>query len=150
MKRPLVRLLRLRELLEDLSRLDFEEKNTALRDLEVASGQQRQTALSVRADAVRTLTRVEPATSEVWRMRMADAGISVWKEAKLAALVEAGKPGVNRARDTWLARRMERLQVEILQAVSERREKKVQVRRDQNRTDDWFQSRSARGTREPG
>ena len=75
MKRPLGRLLRLREILEDLSRLSFEEKNAAMRDLEGASRRQRQTALSMRADALRTLTMPEPTAPEAWSMRRADAGM---------------------------------------------------------------------------
>jgi flagellar export protein FliJ len=150
MKRPLGRLLRLREILEDLSRLSFEEKNAAMRDLEGACRRQRQTALSMRADALRTLTMPEPTAPEAWSMRRADAGIAAWKEAKLDALVEAGKPAIDRVRDVLLARRMERLQVEMLQAAAERAEKKAQARREQNRTDDWFGSLPARGTRTRG
>jgi hypothetical protein len=45
---------------------------------------------------------------------------------------------------------MERLQVEMLQAAAERAEKKAQARREQNRTDDWFGSLPARGTRTRG
>jgi hypothetical protein len=150
MKPPMSRLLRLRQLLEDLSRLDFEEKSAAMCNLEEAARQHRQTAVSLCTEAFGALSVTEPATPGFRSVRMADTGIAVWKEAKLGALVEAGKPAVNRARDALLIRRMERLQVEMLQAAAERAEKRALARREQNRTDDWFQSRPGRGPRQRG
>jgi flagellar biosynthesis chaperone FliJ len=54
---------------------------------------------------------------------------------------------VDQARDELVERRRDRRQAEILQAAAARKEEKRQLRRDQNRTDDWFQSRSGRGKR---
>jgi hypothetical protein len=144
MKRKLDRVLRIRELLEDLSRLEFEKKITSIRFLETAAERQRQLALSVRADALQMLAGDESAGREPWLMRIADAEILDWKEERLEALAQEGQGAVREAREELLARRLERRQVEALLATAARAEKKGQVRREQNLIDDWFQSGSSR------
>jgi hypothetical protein len=144
MKRKLDRVLRIRALLEDLSRLEFEKKIASLRFLETAAEWQRHLALSVRADALQMLAGDESARRESWLMRIADAEILDWKEARLEALAQEGQGAVREAREELLARRLERRQVEALLATAARAEKKGQVRREQNLTDDWFQSGSSR------
>jgi hypothetical protein len=144
MKRKLDRVLRIRALLEDLSRLEFEKKIVGMRSLEMAAERQRQLALSARADALQLLAGDESARDEVWLMRIADAEILDWKEARLEALAQEGQGAVREAREELLARRLERRQVEALLATAARAEKKVQVRTEQNLTDDWFQSGCSR------
>lgn len=144
MTRPLHRLLRIRELVEDLALLDFEKKNAKMRALETSAKEQRQLALALRGDAVRSLIG-EPSTGrDAWLMSIADAEISGWKEERLDALAGAEKPVVEQAREQLLTRRVERRQVEILRDSAARAEEKRQVRQEQNRTDDWFQSHGTR------
>jgi Flagellar FliJ protein len=150
MKRPMHRLLRVRELVEDLARLAFEGKNAEMRSLATAAERQRRLARSGRADAVQILAGGASTGREGWLMKMADAEISSWKEAKLEALREAAKPAVDQAQGELLARRVERRQVEILHENAARAEEKREVRREQNRTDDWFQSRAAGRTERKG
>jgi hypothetical protein len=147
MKRQLYRILRIRELVEDLSRLDFEGKAAGVRHLEMSAEQQAWLALDMRAAAFRILTDKEPATSEAWLMNIADADLFSRKEAKLEALAAAGQPVVDRAHEELLERRRERLQVEILHTNAMREGEKCQIRREQNRTDDWFQSQPGRRNR---
>jgi hypothetical protein len=148
MRRQLYRLLRVREILEDLSHLNFAGKAAEMHDLEVAAEKQRELALSIRSDALFRLTEEEPAKREAWSLKMADAEICSWRKAKLGDLASAHKPSVNRAHEELLARRVDRLQTEILHANAMRAEKRCQDRREQNRTDDWFQSRSVRWNRQ--
>ena len=84
---------------------------------------------------------------EEWRLKVRDAELTGSREARLGVLAEAAKPAVDQARDKLVERRRDRRQAEILQAAAARKEEKRQLRRDQNRTDDWFQSRSGRGKR---
>jgi hypothetical protein len=140
MKRKLDRVLRIRVLLEDLSRLEFEKKIANVRFLEIAAERQGQLARSVRADALRMLREEQSARRESWPMRVADAEILDWKAARFEALAEEGQGAVHEAREALLGRRLERRQVEALLAIAAREEKKGQVRREQNLTDDWFQS----------
>jgi hypothetical protein len=147
MKRQLDRLLRIRGMLEDLSRLDFEGKSAAMRALERGAEKQRQMALGARAETVEEMAAGQPMERGSWRMRLADAEIFGWRKARLEAMAQAAKPGVEQAREELLERRVERRQAEILHEAAVRGEEKQLARQDQNRTDDWFQSRAARGKR---
>lgn len=144
MKRPLLRLLRMRELVEDLARREMEGKGAAMRLLEEAAEQQRQMARSTRALAIEDLAGEGMQGGEAWQLKIADAELAQWTEMRLKAFAEAARPGVERAREELLERRMERRQAEILHTAAVQREEKSRVRDDQNRTDDRFQSRSAR------
>jgi hypothetical protein len=141
MKHRLSRVLRVRALLEDRSRLDFEKKKAEMRQLEMAADRQRQLALATRADAMRMLSKDDFAGGESWLMRVADAEILGWKERELKALAAAGAPAVSEAREEMMARRIERRQVEALLSSAARAEVKKEGRREQNRIDDWFQGR---------
>jgi hypothetical protein len=144
MKRQLHRILRIRELIEDLSWLEYEGKAAQVRHLEISADRQRQIALDMRAAALRILTDRERANNETWLMRIADAEISGRKEAKLEEFAKAEQPVVDRAREELLERRRERLQLEILHTNAMHEDEKCQIRREQNRTDDWFQSQPTR------
>jgi hypothetical protein len=140
MKRKLDRILRIRELVEDLSRLDLEGKAAELRNLKMRAESQRRLALETRAAAVRILTDTDSTKSQPWQMRIADAKIFDWKDAKLQALARAEQSVIDKAREELLERRRERLQVEILHTNAVHEDEKSRIRREQNRTDDWFQS----------
>jgi hypothetical protein len=75
-------------------------------------------------------------------MRIADAELLARRASGLRALAEAGLPEVGAAREEMMERRTDRLQVESLLASAARAEEKEETRREQNRIDDWFQSRS--------
>ena len=143
MNRSLNRLLRIRELIEDKTRLDLERNNAAMRTLEESAGRQRRMVRQIQDDAVKDLTGQAPMT-EQWLLDISDAALTGGREARLGALAAAMKPAVEQARDALVERRRDRRQAEILQADAEQKEEKCQLRRNQNRTDDWFQSRSRR------
>lgn len=144
MKRSLTRLLRVRELMEDLAQFDFERRSAEMAALEQAAGQQRRLAESTRAEAAENLIEEQP---EAWLSKRTDAEILGWKRGRLEALAQAAQPVVNQKRQQLLERRTERRQVEMLQAEAARAEEKDRHRQEQNRTDDWFQSRAAREDR---
>ncbi len=141
MKRSLNRLLHIRALLEEVSRLDLEKKNAEMRSLERAVTDQRLLAAGVRADAIRVLT--EDADGEGWLVAIADAGILGWKETRLQSLAAISRSAVATARDELLERRLERRQVETLIVAAERIEKQEESRREQNRADEWYQQRGS-------
>jgi len=147
MKRSLRRLLQVRELVEDLAQLEWEAKSAQMRALEESARREGRMARAIQRNAVEDLTAEKAGRREDWRLNMADAGIAGWKEARLGVLAEAARPAVDRAREDLLVRRQERRQVEILSAAAAHAEEKREIRHDQNRTDDWFQSRSMRGNR---
>jgi hypothetical protein len=144
MNRSLGRLLRIRELVEDRARQDLERKNAEMQALEESAVRQQQLARQVRRDALQDLSGVE-SRAEEWRLKIDDAEVTESRVARLGALAHASKPIVDQAREEWMVRRREKRQVEMLHAAAVQKEEKRQIRKDQNRTDDWFQSRSRRG-----
>ncbi len=142
MSHRLARVLSIRRVLEEIAKLDFERKNAVVRQMEMSAERQREMALAARADALRTLSEGEIAGRGAWRMRIADAELLARRASGLRALAEAGLPEVGAAREEMMERRTDRLQVESLLASAARAEEKEETRREQNRIDDWFQSRS--------
>lgn len=140
-------MLRVRALLEDLSRLELERKIGETGYLRTAAEQQRQLAQLTREDALQILTGCESKEHVAWLMKIADAEILGWRGERLGALASEGERAVGQAREELLARRLERRQVDALFSVAARAEKKVRARREQNLTDDWFQSGSTREDR---
>jgi len=140
-KRNLTRLLNVRALLEEVSRLDLEKKNAEMRLLESAAGQQRRLVGTARANAIRILT--EDTDRGAWLLEIADAAILARKESGLRSLAALSKPVVEKARNELLERRLERRQVEALILAAERIEKQEESRREQNRADEWYQQRSS-------
>ena len=141
MKRNLARLLHVRALLEEVSRLELEKRNAEMQLLENAAGLQRRLVEEVRANAIRILT--EDADRGAWLLEIADAGILARKESKLRSLAVLGKPVVEKARGDLLERRLERRQVEALILAAEQIEKREESRREQNRADEWYQQKSS-------
>jgi hypothetical protein len=141
MKQKLNRVLRVRTILEDVSRLDYERKNADLSHLKHAAAEQRQLERITRADVLRMLAEGE-SSAESWLLKIADAEMMGWKEARIEALAESRAAEVGEAREELQARRIEKRQLEALLSATARAEQREQARREQNRTDDWFQSRS--------
>lgn len=146
MKRNLSRLLQVRALLEEVSRLDLEKRQGEMLSMEGAARQEECLALEARADAVRMLVENQP--EQPWLLGIADAGILERKGRMLAALAAVARTRVEQARDELLARRMERRQVEALLRDAERLENQEQRRREQQRADEGY--RQGRWRRQDG
>lgn len=140
------RVRRVRALLEDLARLELERKAGALRQLETAAETERRRAALTRASALEALTATDSRDS--WPIDLADSEILAWKQSRLEQLAQRERPGVSEAREILLARRLDRRQIETLITEAARAEQKENLRKEQSRLDDWFQSRPAR--RKPG
>jgi flagellar export protein FliJ len=142
MKRPLDRLLRIRQLLENLSHLELERRTMEVRHLEQGAERQRRLALAARLGALAQLEAGSAGDKSAWLVCVADAEILRWKRARLAACAAARRPAMEAARAALLARRLERRQVETLAASAAAAREREQRRREQRHVDDWFQSRS--------
>jgi hypothetical protein len=129
--------------MEDRARLDLERRNAEMRAFEDRAGQQRRLAASLQHEAVQILSRAG-SVDGVWQANVLDAELARLGEVRLTGLADAARPGVEQGREELILRRRERRQVEILHTAAIEEEEKRQIRRDQNRTDDWFQSRSTR------
>jgi hypothetical protein len=144
MKRQLDRLLRIRQMLENLSHLELERKTAEVRQLEQGAERQRRLALTAGQSTLALLEAGSAEGTPAWLVGMADADILRWKRARLAMRAAARKPALEAARRELLARRLERRQAETLAAARAVASEKMQRRREQNQVDDWFQSRAAR------
>ncbi len=147
MKHSLDRVLRVRRLLEDLSRLELQQRAAAKRQLEKGAQRQRRLALSVRGEALGILEGRAGEEAREWLLKIADADLFAWKGGKLDAMAEAERPMVEAARTAMLARRLDRRQMETLIAAAAAVEDKQGRRRVQSQVDEWFQSRTVRGRR---
>jgi hypothetical protein len=143
-KRPLERLLRVRQLLENLSHLELGRRTAEVRRLEQGAERQSRRALVARSDALELLETGCVEGTPAWLVGVADAEILRWKRACLAARAAARRPAMEGARRELLARRLDRRQAETLAGAAAAVREKTQRRREQNQVDDWFQSRAAR------
>lgn len=147
MKRNLNSLQRIRDLFEELSRLDLERKALAVREAEQAGARQKQMARTARSAAFRLLAEAAPESAAAWLTEIADAELLSWKKTRILSIAEARRPAFETAREVLLARRLERLQVKTLAAAAARAEEAARARREQKNIDDWFRSRAAREAR---
>ncbi len=147
MKRNLNQLLRIRDLFEELSRLDLERRALAVREAEEAGARQEQLARTSRGAAFRLLADATPDSASEWLTEIVDGELLNWGKIRLLAIAEARRPALESARELLLTRRLERLQVETLIAAAAQSEKTLRERREQRNIDDWFQSLAARAIR---
>jgi hypothetical protein len=145
MRRPLQHLLRIRQLLENLSHLELERRSVEVRQLEQGAERQRRLALTARSEALALLEQEKAENTPAWLVGVADADLLRWKRARLAAHAAARRPAMEDARQELLARRLERRQAETLAATAAAARQRKLRRREQNQVDDWFQSRAGRG-----
>lgn len=146
MKHRLQRVLRVRAVLEELSRLELEERTAAVQRLERAAEQQQQRADAARAQSLGLLFSEQ---TDGWQTQIVDAEILAWKRGRLAALALAGQTAREEARQALLARRLDRRQIAALLDAAEEAGARERGRREQHQLDDWFHSRAYRKPHTP-
>ncbi|HTV04997.1 MAG TPA: hypothetical protein VME86_06475 [Acidobacteriaceae bacterium] len=151
MKHPLKRLLRLRLLVEESSRLELESQAALAAKIDLERQREARMAREGRALAVASICE-ERSTADQTAQRSAGWGAAEsasQREEKLGTLAQAVERRVVESREDFLERRKERRQVEnVLEAAGERA-RYEQERRVQRELDDWFgmkQSREGRST----
>ena len=141
MKHSLQRILRIRALLENLSHLEWEKKAAGARQIEAIAAGQGQMARAARVNALERLQEENGDGTASWLLSLADADLLAWQRARLMRLVAARQPAIQAARAEFLAKRLDRRQVEILLENAARAAAKEEKRREQKQADDWYQSR---------
>jgi hypothetical protein len=143
MSQPLARLLRVRKLLEEISRAEYAQRNAAQAGWERQARAAWNAAGGALRAAAQTLQADESAPG-LWPRYLADGETSQrrGRAAERAAAAEAEQ--VAAAREAFLAARRQRMQVEIVLAERAGREQRIQLRREQQAVDDWFGMRRAR------
>ncbi len=158
MSRQMTRLLRVRRLMEDMSRSEFARRRAEQTTLEARRDESRATALALRADAravmEQTASRPDPVAG-VWQRYLADSETSALRAEQWD---QAAQQAAGRAEDAerqYLEARRSRMQAEILVREKMAAERLEQQRREQREIDDWFgmrrgwQARRAHGEDSP-
>lgn len=132
-----MRVLHVRQLLEELAGLDLQTRTGELRRLERRAEEHRRLADEARSDVLRRL--LDEAVTDSW-LAMADAEIFSWKRKRMEAASQVVSEEVAVFRERRISRRIERQQAEALVAEAAQAEEQDWSRREQQRVDDWFQS----------
>lgn len=146
MKTGLLRVLRVRQLLEELAGVDLETRSAELRRLEEAADEQHRQAATIRKEALNQRLRGAGFDS---RLGTADAEILAWKSERLRAAAQESRVAVEAAREQMMARRVERRQAEALIAEAAQEEQGEGMRREQHRLDEWFRNAGPSDRRSP-
>ena len=149
MSAPLARLLRLRSLVEETSRLELECRADLAARISRAQQHERRSICESRARALETISE-DSCASEQARRRTTE-----WKNAESAALREqqllplalAAARRVVEGREDFIERRKDRRQVESILEAEQTRLRAEQERRAQRDLDDWFGMKQARQSR---
>lgn len=147
MKKGLVRVLQVRQLLEELAGLDLQAKSARLRQLEGRAAEHRRLAAEARSEAIGRL--LDEGATDSW-LDMADAEIFLWKSERMAAAAQKASEDVAVSSERRMTRRMERQQAEFLIAETAHAEAQERSRREQQHVDDWFQSLPSSESRRSG
>jgi hypothetical protein len=145
MSRSLVRLLRVRRLMEDMSRAGFAERKMEQVEMEERRDVAHETALALRGEARAVLGTVEVPAPGVWQRLLADGEASeglrmLWDRAAREAVARAAE-----AERKYMEDRRSRMQAEIVVRERVAAERLEQERREQREIDEWFAMR--RGVR---
>ena len=143
MKHPLDRLLRLRSLLEDVSRLELEARLQELAQVESALARSEQTIREMREAGFSGIAQDK---SEDWLEAQAVSDWTAWEHGVFEKARQRKSSEVNAAKAVYLERRKERSQVESVIEASEAEMAMERSRREQRELDDWFGQRSRSNT----
>jgi hypothetical protein len=135
--RALRRLLQIRELQEEQSRLSLESALGELRRLEKC--------LATAVDRDRRGRRLVVTSARTGELAdrvsgLEETGIGIRSAAQLRSRIEAAEEDAVELREEFLAQRVERLQAETLIEETEARDEVVAVRRSQQELDDWHRA----------
>jgi hypothetical protein len=162
LSRPLARVLRLRALLEEVSRIELEKaaweslriERARERENEMAQAAKRE-AFSLMAEADRQAKNEEggdkanreftrPVTNEGLILAEAAVDMAMWCERRLEPMAHAAMRRVEAGREEFFLKRKERQQVEAVLQDQAARCKVEQERRQQRILDDWFATKHDR------
>ena len=152
MPHPLKRLLRLRSLVEETSRMELEGRAALVTRIDQARKRELRTVREGRALAIESICEDDGAGDQTGGRSAgwSAAETAVWRERQLAPLAEAAERRVMESREEFFERRKERRQVESVLGAAEERMGIEQERRTQRELDDWFGMKQARSHRGQG
>lgn len=146
MSRQLSRLLRVRRLMEEMSRAEFAHLRVEQAELEARRDGAQERAEAQRGEARTRLQASQDDVQGLWRRYMEDSESSAGEAERWERAAQQAAERARAAMGRYLEDRRSRMQAEILlreQATAERLERE---RREQREIDDWFGM--GRGARE--
>jgi len=144
----LARLLRLRSLLENSSRMELERRAAVAARIDLAQQRERETIRTSRIQAMETICE-GPAVEHTQQrtVEWTSAESAAWREEQLQPLARTAARRLAAAREEFLDRRKERRQVESVLDAERARLQFEQERRQQRSLDDWFAAKQVRARR---
>ncbi|MBT9330293.1 hypothetical protein [Paracidobacterium acidisoli] len=143
MRGNLTRVLRLRTLFEDVSRVEVEQRTQQLARIEESVAREQSILTESLRIRMASTEKSPEAASEERLLARADGDLAQWKKAKLDVLRERKTQEADRAREVWRVRRREQRQVAVVIEAGAAEAKVQEERRMQRSLDDWFQLRRA-------
>ena len=146
MSRQLERLLRVRRLMEEMSRGEFAARRMEQAELERRRDAARESSLALRAEARAVLAGGEETVAGMWQRLLADSEQSSGQVEQWALVARQSGERVEEAERKYLEERRSRMQAEIVVRERAAAERVERERREQREIDDWFgMKRGARG-----
>ncbi|MGC8549998.1 MAG: hypothetical protein ACP5M4_09885 [Acidobacteriaceae bacterium] len=139
MSRQLERLLRVRRLMEEMSRAEFTARRLEQAEMERRRDAARESSLALRGDARAVLAgEGADATQGVWQRLLADSDESEHQGQQWAQAARQSGERVEAAERKYLEERRGRMQAEIVVRERAAVERVERERREQREIDDWF------------
>ena len=138
MSRQLERLLRVRRLMEEMSRAEFAARRMEQAELERRRDAARERSVALRNEARAVLTGGQETVAGVWQRLLADSEQSCGQVERWAQAARQARERVEGAERKYLEERRSRLQAEILVRERAAAERVERERREQREIDDWF------------
>lgn len=140
MSAALARLLNLRWLVEESSRMELEARAALAARIDSVQRRERESARESRERAVATIAAPGSAAEQAAErtMEWMNAESALGRERQLEPLARAAAERVAEEREEYFARRKERRQVESVLEAERARLRVEQERRAQRDLDDWF------------
>ena len=138
MSRQLSRLLRVRRLMEEMSRAEFAHLRVEQAELEARRDGALEVAVTLRGEARASLHTSKEDVPGLWRRYMEDSENSAGEAERWDRAAQQAAERARAAMRRYMEDRLSRMQAEILareQAAVERLERE---RREQREIDDWF------------
>lgn len=141
MSRQLERLLRVRRLMEEMSRAEFAARRMEQAELERRRDAARESSLARRSEARAVLAgeaEIGEVVPGIWQRLLADSEQSCEMEGRWAGAARQAGTRVEEAERKFLAERRSRMQAEIVVRERAAVERVERERREQREIDDWF------------
>lgn len=146
MSAPLARLLKIRRILEESSRMELEGRTALVARIDGLQGREREKARVSRERALAKISEGGPASvqAEERALEWSSVERALWRERQLEPLARAASQRAAESREEFFSRRKERRQVESVLEAELARRRMEEERRIQRDLDDWFGMRRER------